>query len=56
MMGDPTYDKTFREMFKVYLAAPPEICARCAQTLPIHAALAFIGESDGHIFMELNRN
>jgi hypothetical protein len=56
MMGDPKYDLAFRSVFKVYLTSPPEICARCAQTLPVHAALAFIDESDGHIFMELNRN
>jgi hypothetical protein len=56
MMGDPTYDKTFRKVFKVYLASPPAICARCGMRLPVHAALAFIDESDGHIFMELNRN
>jgi hypothetical protein len=54
--GDPEYDRTFRNVWRVYLASPPEICARCGMTLPMHAALAFIEESDGHIFMELSVN
>ena len=55
-MGEPQYDEAFRAVFKVYFAATPEICARCGMTLIVHAARAFIGESDEHIFMELSVN
>ena len=56
MMGEPQYDEAFRAVFRVYLIAPPVICARCGMTLVMHAARAFIGESDEHIFMELSFN
>jgi hypothetical protein len=55
--GDPEYDQAFRNVFRMYLSSPPAICARCAQTLPVHAALAFIGDlDDGHLFEEMNQN
>lgn len=55
--GDPEYDLAFRDVFKGYLASPPKIYARCGMTLPVHAALAFIGElDDGHVFTEMSPN